>query len=351
MGATIRDVAKASGVSVATVSYVLNNGPRSVRDSTRAQVLEAVERLGYHPNALARGLAGHRVNTIGVLFGRVEPEIVTNPYVSAVLQGVFSQSAELGFNVTLFTQRWKSAELSALSLKDGRCDGLLLVAPTRDTDVIPGLAALGMPVVVVSAAVDPSYRMPFVDVDNFQGAKLAVEHLLALGHRRIAHLGGDYSQPSADERRNGYLAAMGEAGLDAGPELVTECGYGKGDAVGPTRRLLMHPQPPTAVFAANDTLALDALRVARELGIRVPDQLSLVGFDDIQAAPLVTPPLTTVRQPMADIGAWATRLLEQLIEGKPVAQQAHRATPEVVVRGSSAPINGQPMARLDHLAA
>lgn len=338
MGATIRDVAKAAGVSVATVSYVLNNGPRAVRETTRAQVLEAVERLGYHPNALARGLAGHRVNTIGILFGRIEPEIVTNPYVTAVLQGVFAQSAELGYNVTLFTQRWESAGISSLSLKDGRCDGLLLVAPTRDTDVIPGVAALGMPAIAVSAAVEPGYGLPYVDVDNRRGAQLAVEHLLSLGHRRIAHLAGDYSQPSAEERQQGFSTAMMEAGLAVPLEFVIECGYGRGHGIAATRRLLSGPNPPTAIFAANDTLALDVLKVARELGIRVPDQLSLVGFDDIQSAALVTPPLTTVRQPMAEIGAWATRLLDQLIDGKPADQQAHRATPEVVVRSSTAPV-------------
>ena len=228
---------------MATVSYVLNNGPRYSSENHRAQVLEAVERLGYHPNALARGLAGRRVNTIGVLFSSLA-EIVTNPYVSAVLQGVFAQSTKLGYNVTLFTQRWESAGISSLSLQDGRCDGLLLVAPTHDTDVIPGVAALELPAVVVSAAVDAHHGLPYVDVDNRKGAQLAVEHLLSLGHRRIAHLGGDYSQPQRGRAAKRVLRSDGGGGTRSSSGFRDRVGYGKGQGIAAARCLLSDPRPP-----------------------------------------------------------------------------------------------------------
>ncbi len=335
--ATIRDVARASGVSVATVSYVINNGPRSVREETRRLVLAAMEELDYHPNAMARALVNRRVNTLGVLFGRVEPAIVTNQYVTGILEGVMSAAAERGFNVTLFTQRWKDAATSAAPLRDGRCDGVLAIAPPTDNDMIEGLAGLDLPVIVVSAAIAAETGLPFVDVDNAEGTRLAVRHLVELGHRRIAHLTGEESQPSAGERREGFLRGMAEAGLPVPAEFLVTARYNLGAGYEPTLRLLQLPQPPTALVAGNDALALSALDAARDRGISVPEQLSIVGFDDTPAAALVTPPLTTIRQPMARIGAWATRLLGDRIDGVPVAQQAHRASPELVIRATTAP--------------
>lgn len=334
--ATIRDVARASGVSVATVSYVINNGPRPVREETRRVVLAAMEELEYHPNAMARALVSRRLNTLGVLFGRVEPAIVTNQYVTGVLEGVMSAAAERGFNVTLFTQRWKDAATSAMPLRDGRCDGVLAIAPPSDNDMVEGLAGLPLPVIVVSAAVDPGTGLPFVDVDNEQGVRLAVRHLVELGHRRIAHLAGEVSQPSAGERRRGYLAAMAEATLPVPADYLVTARYNLGAGYEPTLRLLHLPQPPTAIVAGNDALAISALEAARELGVSVPEQLSIVGFDDTPAASMVTPPMTTIRQPMARIGEWATRLLVDRIDGVPVDRLAHRARPELVVRGSTA---------------
>jgi LacI family transcriptional regulator len=336
--ATIRDVARESGVSVATVSYVLNDGPRPVREETRRQVLAAMDRLGYHPNGLARALARRRVHTLGVLFGRVEPAIVTNEYFTGILQGVMTEAAARGYNVTLFTRPWEDAARSAPLLNDGRTDGALVIAPLKGTDVVEGLARLDLPLVVVSAAPAPATSIPFVDVDNELGARLATEHLLSLGHKRIAHLMGEEAQPSVPARRGGFRAAMDRAGIEVPPADLVSSRYNVEGGYEAMRRLLALPQPPTAIVAGNDALALGAMSAAREFGVAVPDQLSVVGFDDIASARLVTPPLTTVRQPLAEMGAEATRLLIAQIEKEPIDRLACCVEPELILRGSTAPL-------------
>jgi LacI family transcriptional regulator len=322
---------------VATVSYVLNNGPRPVRPETRRQVLAAMERLGYHPNAMARALVRGRVNTFGVVFGKVEPAIVTNAYVTQLLQGVMTAAADLGYNVTLFTQSWRGRASSANGYKDGRTDGVLVIAPLTDTDMVSALAAKHLPMVVISATLPAGTGIPYVDVDNYLGARLATEHLLSLGHTRIAHILGEPVQPSVPDRRRGFCDAMTAAGLEVPAGWLISSRYDQGEGHRAATALLTRADRPTALFAGNDGIALGALEAARDLGISVPGQLSVVGFDDIPAAALVTPQLTTVRQPLTEIGEKATRMLVSLIEGKPQEQTGHREAPELVVRGSSAP--------------
>jgi LacI family transcriptional regulator len=336
--ATIRDVAKQSGVSVATVSYVLNDGPRPVRPETRQRVLEVMHRLNYHPNAMARGLVRRRMHTLGVLFGLVEPEIVTNPYAAAVLQGILASAADLGYNITLFPQPWKDAPHSAAAFRDRRNDGVLVVAPVEGSDMVPSLAALGLPLVVVSAP-SPVAGVPSVDVDNALGARLATEHLLSLGHTRIAHLGGDTVHHSVSVRQESFRATLAEVGVPLPPEYLVQGTYDPTYLRTLARNLLALPKPPTAIFAGNDMIAFAVMEVAREESIAVPEQLSVVGFDDIATASLVTPPLTTIRQPLATLGSRAVRLLAQRVEGSddapPVPPQTLE-TPTLVVRSTTA---------------
>lgn len=310
---TIRDVAKESGVSVATVSYVLNDGPRSVRPQTRQRVLDVMRRLNYHPNAMARGLVRRQMHTLGVLFGMVEPEIVTNPYAAAVLQGIFSAGANRGYNITLFTEPWRDAHHSAPAFRDRRADGMIVVAPMLDSDMVSGLAALGLPLVVVSA---PSLLpgIPFVDVDNKQGGRLAAAHLLALGHTRIGHISGDLTHASVTGRREGFETALAEAGIPLPPEYLKVGSYGFEPNRPVVREMLSLPCPPTAIFAGSDQIAFAVLEVARDMGIFVPKQLSLVGFDDVATAARVSPALTTIRQPLSAMGNHATHMLVNQLE-------------------------------------
>jgi DNA-binding LacI/PurR family transcriptional regulator len=307
--ATIRDVARESGVSTATVSNVLNNTSRPVHPGTRERVLETARRLNYHPNVMARGLVGGRVQTIGVVFGVVEPEVITNPYAAMILRGILTEAARHEYNVTLRTARWRGAKESANAFRDGRADGYIIVAPALDSDMVEGLAALDLPLVVVSSEKAPK-GVPCVDVD--------------------------VQQPSVAARRDGFLDAMIAAGLPVPPEYLVTSWYIVARSKEDTRRLLTLPNRPTAIATGSDNIACGILEVARELGIGIPDELSVTGFDDIPPATLVTPQLTTVRQPLVTIGETAAAKLLSVIHGEEAVVN-YIAPPELVVRGSTAP--------------
>jgi len=333
--ATIRDVARESGVSVATVSYVLNNGPRPVRDSTRQRVLAVMRRLDYHPNAMARGLVRRRLNTLGVLFSSVEAPVANN-YAICVLRGIMAAAADQAYNITLFTRMWHDERCSA-RFGDRRTDGILVVAPLIGSDVVAGLAGRsGLPVVVVSApSGDP--QIPWLDVDNAAGAALAARHLLELGHRRIAMLLGNEDQTSIHQRRDAFVATLAEAGVTIPPAYWLPGSFDPACVYRNARSLLSLPERPTAVFTANDDMALTVLEVARGMGLDVPGDLSVVGFDDSPTSSKTLPPLTTVHHPLAEIGEAATRLLINRVEEQSDGPKEIVFAPELRIRGTTAP--------------
>ena len=333
--ATIRDVARASGVSVTTVSVVLNDSPRPVNPETRRRVIATARQLNYHPNAIARGLVRRRTNSLGVLFNDIDPALVTNSYAAGVLEGIFREGARREYDIHLFTALWVSAEVSAARIRAQRTDGTLLIAPPIGSDMAAGLAEVGHPVVVVSAPCDVP-GVPFVDVDNAAGARIAAEHLLSLGHTRIAHLMGGLTQHSVHERHAAFKATLESAGVSLPPEYAPPGDFEEPRRTENARRLLTLPERPTAIFATNDNLAVAAVRVARELEISVPEELSIVGFDDYPVAEYSTPQITTIRHPLAEISARAVQLLIQRIEEEPVNETAHYFTPELIVRASTA---------------
>jgi LacI family transcriptional regulator len=337
---TLRDIAESAGVSLFTASVVLN-GARSntrVSEDTRRRIEHVARSIGYHPNAMARGLMHQRMNTIGVLFGVVEPAVVlTNPYSTAVLQGILAAASPLRLNVTIFSEPWIDTATSAARFRDGRTDGVIAVAPVAGSDMIAGLVERGVPVVAIAHTCD-TLGVPSVDVDNEAGIRLATEHLLGLGHRKIAHLTGDEDMVSVPPRRAAFLATMTAAGIDVPPTYIERCSYNGSGAAEAVRALMALPEPPTAIVAGNDSIALGALGAARDLGLKLPQDLSIVGFDDAPSSALVTPALTTVRQPLLDIGAEALRLLVALIEGESVPSVTHLKPPELVVRDSVAPV-------------
>jgi LacI family transcriptional regulator len=331
---TIRDVAKACGVSTATVSNVLNNTGRPIHPETKARVLETAHRLKYHPNAIARVMTGQRVHAIGVLLGVIEPEVITNPYASAILQGIFTTAAAREYNVTLWTAPWRSAAESAGRFRDRRADGFIIVGPPLNSDIIQGLFDLRVPVISVSSQAVPD-GVPFIDVDNEQGLCMATEHVIRLGHTRIAHMTGDIHQPSRPARLDGFLKTMQAAGLAVPPEYVVTSWYIAERAREHVYLLLTLPNRPTAIVTASDNIACAILEVARELNIAVPEQLSVTGFDDIPPATLVTPQLTTIRQPLVEIGKTAMQMLLQIIEDEEV--QSRVVAPQLIVRESTGP--------------
>jgi len=334
--ATIYDVAKESGVSLATVSNVINNGPRPVRPETRQRILDAIEKLNYHPNAVARGLARQKTHTIGIMFGVVESsKIVINAYSAAILQAVLSVASETGYNVTHLTAHWRGAEESLRMFRDGRTDGNLIVAPPMDSDLLTSLASLDLPLVAISPESGHD-EISSVDIDDAVGTRLVMEHLIGLGHRSIAHIAGPPNLLSGVTRLAVYIEALTAAGLEVRSELICHGEYSPEAGHANAKGLLSLKNPPTAIFAANDEIAYGVLEAAQEMGVRVPSDLSLVGVDDRPMSSRVSPPLTTVRQPFDLLGRRATRMLIDAIEGEISKPQIESFAPQLVVRQSTA---------------
>lgn len=301
---TIGDVAARAGVSIATVSRVVN-GRYGVAEATVARVRDIVSELGYESSLVARSLRSQRTNVIAVLVSGIEP------FSAELLKGAAQAVEDTGFELIVYSggqkgqPGWERRHLARLS--GTLADGTILVAPT----VLAGRSA--HPIVSVDPHVGGSTQ-PVVESQNFEGALAATRHLLELGHRRIAFLGGRSDLESARRREAGYRSAHTEAGVAVDDALIAEGNFTESSAVAPAHHLLTLADRPTAVFAANDLMALQVLRAANELGLRVPTDVSVVGFDNIPEAAMADPPLTTVDQHMQALGREAVRVLVDLIE-------------------------------------
>lgn len=331
--ATIKDVARLSGVSTTTVSEVLNKGWRPVHAETRKRVLEAAQELDYRPNAMARGLVGKRMNTLGVVFTHWNtPQ--ASPFVLGALLGVLTTCGARQQNTMIFNLDFWERGLEHLpEFCDGRCDGLLLMVPPDDCSLAGELVRRKMPCVVISGQ-DATGQAPCVDVDNTRAAFEMTNALLALGHRRIAYLGESFISETvssfARERHEGYRQAMKAAGVYR-PELDDLSGEAQ------AMTLLRSAQAPTAFFCLYDDLALRLLEQLRQHGVRVPDEVSVAGFDDIPYAALNRPTLSTVRQPINQIGERAAELLLSIIDGNIPITQRELLPTEIVLRASTSP--------------
>lgn len=338
---TLKEIAHRAETSTMAVSVVLN-GARSntrVSEDTRRRIQQIAAELNYSPNAMAQGLRRRRTETLGVLFSWAGARTVHDLFSMAVLDGIVDGAANAGYHILLYTRPWRDASASSPVFSDGRADGIVVVAPLEDSDVVPSLAALGLPVAVLSSVTDVA-GVPSVAINNGLGVSLALDHLRALGHARIAFAGLGRDRLSMRERHDAYLAWMARQGLPAPHDCVL-AGLRPGEGPENAARLeclLRLPDRPTAVLAVTDDLAVQALEVARALGIAVPDQLSVVGFDDVPAASHSIPKLTTIRQPLFEMGQRAVRLLIGLIEGRGEAggSTAHVIAPKLIVRDSTA---------------
>jgi LacI family transcriptional regulator len=325
--ATIRDVAKRAGVSVATVSKVIN-GRYGVAAETIARVQAAIEELGYEASLVAQSLRNHRTNVIGILVADLEP------FSTELLKGAGAAIHDSGFELVVYSAGGRAAdkvgwESRALSRLVGTLvDGAVLVTPT----VVD--ARHGVPVVAVDPHTGPS-DTPTIDSDNPRGARLATEHLLDLGHRRIAMLTGRPDLQSAQLREQGYREALAARGVPVDEALVQPGAYEPAVSAKSARQLLTARDRPTAIFAANDLSAIATLEVAAELGLRVPEDVSIVGFDNVPESALCSPRLTTVDQSIQTMGKRAIELLIQLIRGEPVEVTHITLDTRLVVRESA----------------
>jgi DNA-binding LacI/PurR family transcriptional regulator len=320
---TVHDVAARAGVSIATVSRALNDRARISAD-TRQRVLEVARELGYQPNDVARALVGMATRTIALLL----PDI-TNPFFPELVKGVQILADERGHLLLLChnADDEEKAVADIEMLRRKKIDGILLVAGALGAGGIAA-ATSGIPTVVLDRRI-PGLTCDLVTVDHRAGARAAVEHLLSLGHRRIAHVTGPMDVVSGHERRAGWRDALVAAGIEPDPALVVEGDFQEDGGYEAARELLSRGGF-TAVFAANDLSAIGVLRGLIESGIRVPDDVSVMGFDGVHLAAYTTPRLTTVAQPVFELGRRAAELLlDRVAAGAP---QQH---PETVILGTS----------------
>jgi LacI family transcriptional regulator len=335
--ATIADVAARAGVGVTTVSRVLNSHT-NVSPSTRAKVLDAIVALQYRPSSLARNLSLRRTHVIGVVV-----PCFTSPSAVERVRGVAGVLARSPYDLMLFDIESEDRREHAFRLFDrgDRSDGLLLISLIPPEDEVERLRATGLPCVLVDA---PHPAFPSIVIDDVHGGELATDHLIELGHRQIAFFGDKSPDPfrfaSSLDRTRGYERALARAGIELRNEYMCEGTKSYHVARSIAIDLLRLPQRPTAVFAASDSQALGVLEAARILGIRVPDELSIVGFDDVEVAAHVG--LTTVRQPLYESGRRGAQLLLQMIAGEqqPAEPEPEQLAVELVVRSTTGPPPG-----------
>jgi LacI family transcriptional regulator len=331
---SIRDVAAAAGVSVATVSRVLSPATADVpmRKETRDKVERAIDQLGYRPNDLARALLQQRSSAIGL----VVPDI-SNPYYPPLVRGVEDVASSHGYRVVLCNTDRDPAKITGYldTLIKSRVDGIVVAgggwAEVPDRTAVLGTYRTGLVAVGRHDTAHPSVR-----IDNVAASREATEHLLGLGHRRIAFLGGPVSSTTVQDRARGYRAALKVASR-RGFATIVRCGeFTEESGYTMTRELLSVSRPPTALLCANDRIALGAYAAAADTGRRVPDDVSVVGFDDTPIARYVRPTLTTVAIPTYEMGRVAMRLLLAQLQGTGQAELEILPT-VLVVRDSTAP--------------
>ncbi|HXG39317.1 MAG TPA: LacI family DNA-binding transcriptional regulator [Candidatus Limnocylindrales bacterium] len=336
------DLAREAGVSQSTVSRVLNGAPSSIQISqaTRERVLDAARRLGYRPNPLARGLRGARTMLLGVIVREI-----TDPFFTGAVEAISTEAAKHGYNVVLGHAHGRADEAIVLRsvLETRHVDAILLLGDMRDQPrLIEDLQGSREPVVALWQG-RALHGLPMVNVDNAAGISQALDHLLALGHRRIAFVSG---RPLGDiqERLAAYEARMRAEGLAVPDGYVQHVANEPAGGAEALDALLRLPVPPTAVVCSTDQLAIGVLHQADARGIRVPERLSVTGFDDLPVSAYTVPALTTVRMPLAEMAARAGEIaIERAVGGRsPAGAPAEILQPVLVVRDSTAPPEGVP---------
>jgi len=326
---TIVDVAGEAGVSYATVSRVINNKGH-VRPETRERVLRAMTRLGYVVDQRARSLAGGRSQVIGLLV-----HDVGTSYIGEIIRGIDAELTSAQYDLILYTTHRRKTKESAyvVTLTRGLADGLLLVLPRDPGAYLETLRQHRFPHVLIDHR-GVNEKVPAVAAANRPGAYNATKYLVELGHRRIGFITGAMDQTCAQDRLEGYKAALADHGVAFDPELVYEGDFFQPLGYAGASALLELPHPPTAIFASNDVSAFGVMEAVREHSLCIPQDVSVVGFDDIPQAAHVHPPLTTVRQPLEEMGRIATRMLLEYIEDPQRPIERVELPTELVLRQS-----------------
>jgi LacI family transcriptional regulator, galactose operon repressor len=333
---TIRDVAQKAGVSITTVSFVLNNrSDVTISEAVRKRVLAAAKGMDYRPSAMAAGLAGRRTRNLGVVFHR-EDKIISNPFYSFVIDGIIQEAEGKDFNLLFAYIDTSVGARQGLPKMIGEknADGILLIGHS-EPPMVDAIRDRGIPVVAIDNY--PALKgVETIHADNRQGAFSAVEHLIQWGHKHIAMLTISGGRPSIEERREGWRAALLKNGLPLRKEAVLECrSLSFGGGYERAGELFRKNRKITALFCANDEMAAGALRAAREAGRRVPEDLSVAGFDNITMSHYTDPPLTTVSAPKEYMGRLAVSRLLEMVDNPESRPRRHEVPVELIVRAST----------------
>lgn len=332
MALSIKDVARLAKVSHSTVSRALANSP-AVNRATADRIRRLAKEAGYRPNTIGRSLATNRTYTIGFVV-----TTVADPFVAEVAAGIEDVARQRGYAVFLANSNADPDREVAVvrSFQERRVDGVIVMASRVGELYMPLLAELDVPIMLVDNQ-HPGEFVHSISIDDRGGAKLVTSHLAALGHQRIAYIGDRNGMQSDTDRMAGYSDALAAAGMEIHPSFVVQGNGAPRGGLEAMQMLLALKQRPTAVFCYNDMTAMGALRALHQAGVRVPSEMSVAGFDDLPIAPFLEPPLTTVRQPKAEMGRQAATILLELLEGKKL--QAQITVPgELIVRQSTAPV-------------
>lgn len=332
--ATIKDVAHRAQVSISTVSHVVNH-TRFVSEKIRSEVENAIRELGYVPSAVARSLKSNTTKTIGMLIPNC-----SNPYFAEIVRSVEDHCFAAGYTLILCNTddepHRQSIYLQVLAEK--RIDGIIIISTGDDRTLLRLLEGLTIPAVLLDREI-PDVNCDIVETAHLQGGFMATEHLIALGHRRIACLAGPQDLNPSGQRIQGWLNALAQGGLTAeSSDLLWHSDFTSQGGFDTLQAILATPAPPTAVFVCNDLMCLGALSAAHEAGVHVPRNLSLIGFDDIELVRFAYPALTTVVQPKQRMGVLAVEILLERIQGGRVDAKKVMLQPTLIVRNSTAGI-------------
>lgn len=331
---TIKDVAQACGVSLMTVSHVINEKPGKASAETRDRVLKAMHELDYQPSAIARGLTRRKMNAIGVVFyTHGTTPLVRTAYFGDILGGILETAMQARQSTTLFTEiNFTDARKNLNTYCDGRCDGLIFVGPPYSDELAEALRRKHTPYVFLGDQ-PASSDTPYVDVDNIASSVRAVEFLISHHHRRIAFLGGDVRITSTRQREQGYRQALSSASLEPEESLILNGLFSSASGYQRTCQLMQNSEaPPTALFCASDEIAVGAMSALSDIGLRVPEDVSIIGFDDSSAASALQPALTTMRQPFQELACRAVELLVAQIQGSETVEKRILMPTFLVVR-------------------
>jgi len=340
--ATIDDVAKMAGVSIKTVSRVVNNEP-NVRESTQQAVQKVVQKLNYRPNPSARSLAGTRSYLIALLYD--DPDLYENPssnYIVNIQQGALRVCKSENYGLVIHPCNYRDKDLniqiSAL-ISHSKIDGLILAPPLCDQkSLLAAISKIGTPAVLISPGNVVDTQLSVTTNDRDACSEMTA-YLASLGHTRIAFITGNRDHEALERRFSGYKDGLRKAGLSYRKRLVVEGDNSFGSGEECARKLLQSKTPPTAIFACNDDMATGVIRVAHQMGLKIPEDLSVAGFDDIPLTQQIYPALTTIRQPVRSMAESAVEILMDQVRSKPSTDRPRTAKAELRIRESTAKVN------------